>query len=222
MVASERIGRQENRSMAYAWWSLLLLAIGFGCLFLEIFIPSAGILGFLATTSLISAVVVGYLAGFWEGTGILVLITLVLPFFFAIAIKIWPHTPLGRMIILKRPESQSAGPTRSTYDSALHALLGRRGIAKCDMHPSGAVSIEGRTYDALTDGLPIEAGEAVKVVDVQMRSLIVRRDEGSTDATSPPSTPGAVSLAPPTSISHPEPPPRTERETPATFEDPFA
>jgi membrane-bound ClpP family serine protease len=41
-------------------WAILLLVAGTALVVMEIFFPSAGILGFLATVSLLAAVVMGF------------------------------------------------------------------------------------------------------------------------------------------------------------------
>ena len=41
-------------------WAVLLLVLGMGLAVLEVFFPSAGILGFLAATSFLAAIIVGF------------------------------------------------------------------------------------------------------------------------------------------------------------------
>ena len=60
-------------------------------------------------------------------------------------------------------------------------MVGKVGQAKSLMMPSGAVEIEGRVIDALSEGLPIEAGSRVKVVEVRGSRVVVRP---TTEATS--------------------------------------
>jgi hypothetical protein len=45
------------------------------------------------------------------------------------------------------------------------------------MLPSGAIAVDGKTYDALSEGIPIEEGASIKVVAVRGRSLVVRPAE---------------------------------------------
>ena len=54
-------------------------------------------------------------------------------------------------------------------------LVGSRGIAKTKMLPGGVVSVEGRSIDAVSEGLPIDLGEAVVVVEVRGNVVVVRR-----------------------------------------------
>ena len=49
-------------------------------------------------------------------------------------------------------------------------------IARGTMLPSGLVVIEGKTYDAVSEGMAIEAGQTVLVVAVSTQRLVVRPD----------------------------------------------
>ena len=53
-------------------------------------------------------------------------------------------------------------------------LIGRTGRTKSQMLPGGAISIDGRTLDAVSEGVPIERGQPIRVVDVQATTLVVR------------------------------------------------
>jgi hypothetical protein len=61
------------------------------------------------------------------------------------------------------------------------------------MLPSGSVIIDGKTYDAVSEGVAIEAGQPIMVVSVSTQRLVVRPDTtimaqlaGSSPATSAP------------------------------------
>jgi membrane-bound ClpP family serine protease len=53
-------------------------------------------------------------------------------------------------------------------------LVGADGRAVTDLLPSGDVRIEGRVYDAVSNGVAINRGQAVRVVDVNTQRLVVR------------------------------------------------
>ena len=59
--------------------------------------------------------------------------------------------------------------------SGLEKYRGRYGRAVTPMRPAGAVEIEGRRVDALSEGLMIEAGAYVKCVDVRAGHIVVRK-----------------------------------------------
>ncbi len=88
-------------------WPTLLLLLGVAVIFLEIFIPSGGILSVLAACAIIASIVVAFSEGFLVGTLMLLVATVLVPVVIALAIRSWPHTPLGRLILIKRPESES-------------------------------------------------------------------------------------------------------------------
>lgn len=156
-------------------WAFLLLLLGLIFLVLEFFIPSGGALAVLCALSLLAAIVVGFMAGPWTGLSIMVLEGVIVPAALAAAVKWWPETPIGRLILIPRPQSpDEVLPETENY--RLQNLVGKRGTARGTMLPSGLVVIEGRTYDAVSEGKPIEAGETVLVVAISTQRLVVRQD----------------------------------------------
>lgn len=155
-------------------WSILLMLVGCSLVVLEIFIPSGGILGFLAGTAIFSAIVLAfYHQGPDVGFGFLALAVLGVPVLVVLAFKYWPHTPLGRRFLLELPTDDEVLPD-SPRQRALKALIGKAGSAKTPMLPSGAVAIEGRTIDAVSQGMAIDAGQPVIVVEVKGNRVVVR------------------------------------------------
>ena len=82
------------------YWSLILVAVGLTVIVLELFIPSAGVLGIIAAILLISGVVVGFISGIQTGLIVFLAVLIILPVMFSILIKAWPHTPIGRRILI--------------------------------------------------------------------------------------------------------------------------
>jgi membrane-bound ClpP family serine protease len=159
-----------------AVFSILLLVVGLVFLVLEFFIPSGGSLAVLCALSLLGAIVVGFMAGPWTGLTILVVESLVVPAALMAAVKWWPETPIGRMILIQRPKSpDDVLPDTEGY-RGLRDLIGKRGTARGTMLPSGIVVINGKPYDAVSEGTPIEAGQTVLVVSVSTQRLVVRPD----------------------------------------------
>ncbi|MEX2176090.1 MAG: NfeD family protein [Pirellulaceae bacterium] len=156
-------------------WALLLLLLGLVFLVLEFFIPSGGVLGLLCGLSLVAAIVVGFMAGPWTGLGILITEGVLVPAAMAAAVRWWPDTPIGRRMLIRPQTSDEVLPDTEAY-RGLQVLVGRRGTAKGTMLPSGSVVIEGRNYDAVAEGMVIEAGQTVLVVAVSTQRLVVRPD----------------------------------------------
>jgi membrane-bound ClpP family serine protease len=178
-------------------WALLLLLIGLGCIVLEMFIPSAGMLGVLAALALITSLVMGFASGPWAGVALTLAVTVLVPVVLALAVKYWPRTPLGKMIMLRRPRSpDDVLPDTEAY-RGMRSLVGATGVAVSDMYPGGIVAIGNRQYEAIASGQSIEAGQAVKVVGLEMQRLMVRLDTSarSTGGPLPPASPGADVIA---------------------------
>jgi membrane-bound serine protease (ClpP class) len=129
----------------------------------------------LAATSLIGAIVLSFMAGVQWGVMMLGITVLMVPAVLALAVKVWPHTPLGRKMLIQLPQRREDIMPDST---GLRVLLGRRGVAKSKMLPSGAILIDGRTYDAVSVGVPIDEGQTVEVTSIQMNRIVVRPYDG--------------------------------------------
>lgn len=157
-------------------WALGLLLLGFFLLALEFFVPSSGVLGVLSTLCIVGALVMAARVGVGPFLFVMLTVIVVVPASLAAAARWWPDTPIGRRIVIRPPQEDEVLP-ESIASGSLKQLLGKRGKAKSDMLPSGAVVIQGRTYDAVSDGMAINAGQPIIVTGLDMQVLIVRPDE---------------------------------------------
>ena len=88
---------------------------------------------------------------FLTGLAILAISILGLPVVIAFGLKWWPHTPIGKRVLLHAPDSDEVLPDDPKRGPK--SLVGKVGRAKSRMLPSGpAVMIEGRTIDAVSEG----------------------------------------------------------------------
>src|SRR3954471_6697423 len=157
-------------------WAIVLLFVGLVFLVLEFFVPSGGALAVMCALSFLAAIIVGFMAGPWTGAGIVLAICVIVPTSVGAAIRWWPDTPIGKLMLIQRPRtSDDVLPETMAY-RGLKGLVGRRGQSKGLMLPSGSVLIDGKTYDAVSDGMPIEPHQPVIVVAVSTQRLIVRPD----------------------------------------------
>lgn len=160
--------------MEQLWvWAVLVLLIGLGLAVLEVFIPSGGILGFLSICSILGSVFLAFRQGPMAGFLILTMAIVGLPVVVVLALKYWPETPMGRRIILGSPRSEDVR-SGITERRGLSELVGQVGQVKSPMLPSGAVAVNGRTIDAVSEGMPIEPGQRVRVVEVRGSRVVVR------------------------------------------------
>jgi len=163
----------------YWVWAILLLVLGVGLAILEVFIPSAGILCVLAAASVVGAVIMGFRQGPVMGFSILIAAVVGLPAMLVLALKYWPRTAIGRRVLLAAPKSEDVLPDDPNL-RALKTLVGRVGRAKSRMLPAGVILIDGRTIDAVSEGMPIDPGQAVRVIEVRANRVVVRQVEEET------------------------------------------
>ena len=158
-------------------WAILLLVAGTSFAVLEVFFPSAGVLGFLSAVSVLAAVVMGFYEGPVAGILILLGALVGLPAAIVLGFKYWPKTAMGRRVLLMAPASEDVLPDDSEK-AFLRSLVGRVGRAKSKMLLSGVITVDGRTVDAVSESMPIDVGQAVRVVQVRGHGVVVRPIEG--------------------------------------------
>ncbi|MAE66849.1 MAG: hypothetical protein CMJ18_21535 [Phycisphaeraceae bacterium] len=159
-------------------WALLLFAIALVLFFLEVFIPSGGVIGFVAAATALAAIV--FLFNFSRTAGLIaILLAMVsLPFLLGLALKLWPNTPIGRLLTLSATQKRltSDDPGRTTEaQTDRNRLLHARGEAVTDLRPVGCCRLAGKRVECLAIGGMIEAGSQVEVVAISGRDVKVKR-----------------------------------------------
>jgi membrane-bound ClpP family serine protease len=162
-------------------WSILLLLLGLGLIALELFIPSGGVIGILAALAIIASLAVAFSGGWVTGVSMLLATMVILPIVLAAAVHYWPRTPIGRLIMLETPQSEDEVLPDTPQHRHLKDLIGKRGVAKTKMLPSGAIVIEGRVYDAFSEGMAIESGQPVRVTAIRTNRVAVVLDDAPPD-----------------------------------------
>ena len=154
-------------------WAILLLLIGLSLVVLEVFIPSGGIIGILSAVAMIAALVMAFqessTTGPMVGFVFAAVTVFAVPTLIAVAFKFWPRTPMGKAFLGDLPTDADVLP-----EDPRRALMGRVGVARTKMLPSGAVEVDGQMIDAVTQGQAIETGTYVVVVEVRANRVVVR------------------------------------------------
>ena len=154
-------------------WAILLMIIGCVLVVLEVFIPSGGIISILAGVSFLAAIFMAFQEGPTTGPGIGLAFTaitvLVVPTLLALAFKLWPRTPMGKSFLGALPTDEEVLP-----EDPRRALIGRVGVARTKMLPSGAVEVDGQMIDAVSQGQAIEPGAYVVISEVRANRVVVR------------------------------------------------
>lgn len=161
------------------WLEVMLFLAGFICVLAEIFVlPGFGVLGlgggFLVIASLVLASQSFVLPANayqlrqmqWSLVGILGAFVGVA--MLAMLVHRWlPSTPGLRMMLLEPPPPDVLG------DAEVEALIGAEGITTTRLAMAGKARIAGEVRDVSSDGLLIEPGVVVQVVEVRGGRLIV-------------------------------------------------
>jgi membrane-bound serine protease (ClpP class) len=154
-------------------WPILLLVVGLGLAVSEIIFPTAGIFTFFAAAAFLGSILLGFRYGPSLGVLMTAAVVIGIPLLISLAFRLWPRTAVGRGVFLDAPKSEDVLPD-DPLRRQLKRLIGRLGEAKCRMLPSGVVSVDGQTLDAMSEGMVIEAGQTVRVIKVESSRLVVR------------------------------------------------
>lgn len=149
-------------------WAVFLLAAAVVLFFIEIMVPSGGVLSVISLICLGAGVFFLFKVDTKLGLlgGILSLIAV--PVAMALGLKMFPNTPFFRLIEL-RPEKPAEGLGEhgiagATGRDQRQKLIGMTGKAVTDLRPIGACVINGRRQDCLAARGTIKHGATVRVV----------------------------------------------------------
>ncbi len=181
--------------MGNLFWPSVLLLLALVLTVMEAFIPSGGVLAVAATAAFIASITTAFMyGGLQTGTAFMAGIGVLVPVLVWLLFKIWPKTPIGRRILIELPRADELLPPQHAL---LKQLVGRHGTALTTMLPAGAIRIDGRTLDAISEGMSIEKNTPIEVVAVRGNHLVVRPLAGPTETlTDGPSSPSAETIIP--------------------------
>ena len=153
---------------------IILVAIGLILFFVEIFVPSGGLLAVLAAAGVIGGVVVLFYVNTTFGLIGLICALVAIPFLLILGLKIMPNTFVARLLTLKNPTPVD---NQSGSGAANQALLGAAGKALTDLRPVGTCLINGRRTECIAERGMVDAGQPVRVVHADGMQIKVRVDE---------------------------------------------
>jgi len=159
----------------YLLWAMISLGLAVILFLLELFIPSGGLLGVGAFMAAVVGVVLLFIENATYGLIGTLLCVIAMPLGVIWALRVWPHTPIGRMLILKSAEAPSDLAASAGTDT-LTSLVDQTGDALTDLRPVGACRINGKRVECLAQGGVIRAGAKVRVVSADGMAVKVRED----------------------------------------------
>ena len=150
---------------------IILLIIGFVLATVEMILPGFGAPGITATICFALAVIFG--SSNIVGAIVMSMIILsILGVLLAIILTLFAKKKIVSPFILKEEQKKVNGYISS---SDLEYLLGKKGIAKTDLRPSGSADFEGVKFDVVADGEYIQKGTKIKIFKVEGSKLIVKQ-----------------------------------------------
>jgi membrane-bound serine protease (ClpP class) len=164
-------------------WGFVLLAAMIVLIFLELFVPSGGMIALLAAVAAVGSIVAFFAYDTTWGLVALGLYVVLGPILGVFGFKLWLHSPLGRRMILGGddptldPDADPTGLTeraRQERLAQLKGLIGARGVAVTSLRPVGTVKIDGQRLDAMAESGVIDAGSPIVVTDVYDNQIKVR------------------------------------------------
>jgi len=156
------------------FYAILLLILGVVLTILEIFLPTGGVLGFLAATAMIAALYLAFGISTNTGLAFLTATIIFVPVVIGLGLKYFPRTPIGRRLILN-PVQESDGQRGKAgiSEDDYSPLLGKKGKTVTQLRPSGIVEIEGERYSVATQGELIDSGSDIMVIKVEGNNIVV-------------------------------------------------
>lgn len=145
---------------------IVLIVAGMVLLMLETVLPGL-VAGLAGLGCLIAAIAYAYLnigtaVGHWVLIGVLAGL--------GIGVVLWlrffPDSRIGKRFVSETTIGGGEPPDT--------ALVGRTGVARTALRPSGVVEIDGRRLDVVAEGAMIDAGTEVTVMSVDGLSITVR------------------------------------------------
>lgn len=156
-------------------YAIALLVLGLVLAFLEALIPSGGLLGVLATLAIVGSLVLAFTESQTTGFVFLTVTVVLVPVLIVVGLKMLPHTPVGRRMIL-RPAADGAGrhpQVAGVAERDYSVLLDKRGVTVTALRPSGIVEIDNERYSAVAQGEMIDSGVKITVVAIEGNSIVV-------------------------------------------------
>jgi len=153
-----------------------LLAVSLLLIVVEAFIPSGGVIGFVALAVAVTGLVMLFRYDTsWGVAGTLVTVVIG-PMAFFFALSMLPSTPFGRRLIGEPSEEEVAQreETERALKARYEAMVGLEGVVITDLRPIGEARFGGERLEVLAEGGLIPAGTRVRITRAEPNLIKVR------------------------------------------------
>ena len=159
-------------------WGFGLIGVAFALAIAEMFIPSAGVISVVALVVATAGIIAFWRVSWVWGATALSGTVIGGIGFFNLAIRVFPHTPVGKGLILGGRETEETLEARARAsresEASTRALMGATGTAVTDLRPVGMAEIAGHRMEVLAEGGVIDRGQSVRVVSLENGQVRVR------------------------------------------------
>lgn len=162
--------------------AILLIALGVLFVLAELTIGSDGSLTILAALCWLAAAWFGW-EGWacrlgWDWWAYLFGVVVGIPLAVGGVLAVLPYSAAGRKLFTT-PDPDEVAPISEEVDLWRESLIGELVKSLTLMNPGGLILIDGERHHAESEGLPIDPGQLVEIIDVRSNRFIVRLFEGT-------------------------------------------
>ena len=158
-------------------FAIILLGLAFAFIVMEVFIPSGGLLTVLAIGSLVVSVYLAFAESELAGALFLAAGIIGMPLLAYKMLGFFPKTSMGRRFLLFGPAGHEEIATSS--ELKLRQFEGKKGVTRTQLRPSGVAEISGERVNVVSEGMIIEPGVPVQVIEVTGNRVVVQKIEES-------------------------------------------
>jgi membrane-bound serine protease (ClpP class) len=182
-VTEGPLAASEGGAAAALAIAVAFMVVAIGLFFLELLLPSFGIITLMAVGCVIAALVSAFSVSTLAGVGFVAATVALIPVLVYLAIKVAARTSLvltdeagsGAREGAKEDTGKTAEEIEAAAGEAGEALApGVCGVAVTLLRPSGTASFDGRRESVVTTGEMVEAGTQIEVVRVEGIRTVVR------------------------------------------------
>lgn len=166
-------------------WGFVLVGVAIILLFMELFVPSGGILSLCSGVAVIGSIVAFFVHS--PGSGLIAVICYIVlgPLLLWFGFRWWAGSSLGHRMILgaaedpiDRSQEEAYAQSSESQRQRAHYLdkfVGQRGQTETRLCPVGSIRVDGERYEALAEVGVIEAGVSIIITEVYDNQLKVRQ-----------------------------------------------
>ncbi len=159
---------------AELYWAIGLFLLAILLIFFEVLLPTGGMLGVAGAICAMFAIYELFMISTTAGMLGILAAAVCAPLILFLALKIFPHTLMGRLLILSKPASNAEKDA-----IAGRPQVGDRGEAITPLHTVGICLIGGHKVTCMALAGGIDAGKQIEVVNASGMNIKVKVVEGA-------------------------------------------